>query len=467
VSDSPGTGIGRRGVLSGLGATALAAAANPGFAHGAATDWRAAAKDVRGEMAWAWAGYVERAFGHDQIKPVSGGHESFFFPAGPSLGLSIVESLGTLHVMGLDAELEQGVRWLSDHLSFDIDGEIQLFESNIRLVGGLLSGYLATKEKRLLALARDLADRLMPGFVKSPTGLPYRFVNLRSGAVRDKLTFPAEFGTYIAEFGTLSRLTGDRRYYDVAKAAAKAGFDRRSKIGLVADTIDVETGQWASRRATIGPPSDSYYEYLWDGWQLFGDRDFKRWYDVHTEATLKHQSDRVDGRLWFRQVDFETGAPIDRRQSELAAFYAGLLGQGGHMAQARDYMVSWAAVQDRFGVLPEGYDYGTGEATRKTNDLRPEFVDSCLNLWLLDRDEHWRHLAHTHFEAMKKTSRAAYGYTVIADVTATPMTQGDFCPGYWWAEQMKYYWLIFSDTERFDYRDNYLSTEGNILLGFR
>jgi mannosyl-oligosaccharide alpha-1,2-mannosidase len=47
------------------------------------------------------------------------------------------------------------------------------------------------------------------------------------------------------------------------------------------------------------------------------------------------------------------------------------------------------------------------------------------------------------------------------------MTQGDFCPGYWWAEQMKYYWLIFSDTDRFDYRTNYLSTEGAILQGFR
>lgn len=43
----------------------------------------------------------------------------------------------------------------------------------------------------------------------------------------------------------------------------------------------------------------------------------------------------------------------------------------------------------------------------------------------------------------------------------------DACPGYWWSEQMKYYWLIFSDCPRFDYRDNYLSTEGNVLNGLR
>ena len=32
---------------------------------------------------------------------------------------------------------------------------------------------------------------------------------------------------------------------------------------------------------------------------------------------------------------------------------------------------------------------------------------------------------------------------------------------------MKYYWLIFSGTRRFDYADNYLSTEGNVLRGLR
>jgi hypothetical protein len=33
--------------------------------------------------------------------------------------------------------------------------------------------------------------------------------------------------------------------------------------------------------------------------------------------------------------------------------------------------------------------------------------------------------------------------------------------------KMKYSYLPFSDTPRFDYARNYLSTEGNVLLGFR
>jgi mannosyl-oligosaccharide alpha-1,2-mannosidase len=247
----------------------------------------------------------------------------------------------------------------------------------------------------------------------------------------------------------------------------KALFDRRSKIDLVADTIDIETGAWKSRRASIGPPADSYFEYLWDGWQLFGDADFKHWYDVHTGAIVKHQAATVDGKLWFPQVDFETGAILDHHQSELASFYAGLLAQGGDRVRGKAYLNSWAAVQANTGVLPEGYDYAKSAPDRITNELRPEFVDSCLNLFLLEPDDKYRELARIHYENMKSSSRAAYGYTIIDDITAKPMKQGDLCPGYWWSEQMKYYWLLFSDTDRFDYKTNYLSTEGNVFAGLK
>ena len=456
----------RRQILKAFAASAPLLAPAPLLAA-PGPDWKALAQDVRAQMAWAWRAYVERCFGQDQIKPVSGGAEAFFFPGGPPFGLSIVEALDTLYVMGLDAEAEEGIRWIADHLNFDIDGEVQVFETGIRIVGGLLSGWHGTKEKKLLALAKDMADRLSPAFTKSPTGMPYRFVNLKTGAMRDPVSFPAEIGTYIAEWGTLSKATGDARYYGMAKRATQALFDRRSKIDLVADTINIETGAWVSRRASIGPPSDSYFEYLWDGWQLFGDADFKHMYDLHTTAIVKYQAQEMNGDLWFPQVDFETGAVQDHHQSELAAFYAGLLAQGGDMARGKAYLESWAKVQANFGVLPEGYDYAHAAAERVTNELRPEFVDSCLNLFLLEPRDRYRELARLHYEMMKTSSRAAYGFTIVDDLATSPMKQGDLCPGYWWSEQMKYYWLLFSDTDRFDYKNNYLSTEGNVFVGLK
>jgi mannosyl-oligosaccharide alpha-1,2-mannosidase len=451
----------RRALIAGGGATLLLP---PAIA--ASTDLRALGEDVRREMRWAWQNYRDRAWGKDQIKPISGGVESFPLKS-RHVGLTIVEALDTLWVMGLDDEFRDGVEWIKRNLDFDVDGEVSVFETAIRLVGGLLSGWYASRDPALLAKARNLADRLLPSFAGSPLGIPHRYINLRTGALRGRETNPAEVGTFLPEFGTLSRATGDDRYRAAAKRAQVALFERRSSLGLLADSVDAITGEWLSRRATIGPPSDSYYEYLWDGWDLLGDRDCRRMYLACTAAILKHQPRTIGGRLWFVDVDFRDGRRLSWDQDELASFYGGLLAQGGAARFGAAYTRSWAAAQDRYGVLPEEIDAATGKALSATNSLRPELADAALNLWLLDGRDEWRVVAREHYLAMKKWNRARYGYATLADVTATPKLQSDHCPGYWWSEQMKYYYLMFSDTPRVDYRRLYLTTEGNILRGLR
>lgn len=77
-----------------------------------------------------------------------------------------------------------------------------------------------TGDKRLLALADDLGARLLPVF-DSPTGLPYKNVNLKTGKTSNAVSNPAETGTLIIEFGTLSKLTGKPVYYEKAKRACR------------------------------------------------------------------------------------------------------------------------------------------------------------------------------------------------------------------------------------------------------
>ena len=79
----------------------------------------------------------------------------------------------------------------------------------------------------------------------------------------------AEVGTLLLEFGTLSKLTHKPIYYDKAKNALVQLYKRRSKIGLVGDEIDVETGEWTSRASHVGGAIDSYYEYLLKCARLF------------------------------------------------------------------------------------------------------------------------------------------------------------------------------------------------------
>lgn len=44
----------------------------------------------------AWKGYKRYAWGHDHLKPISGGYHDWF-----GLGLTIVDSLDTIYLMGL------------------------------------------------------------------------------------------------------------------------------------------------------------------------------------------------------------------------------------------------------------------------------------------------------------------------------------------------------------------------------
>ena len=117
-------------------------------------------------------------------------------------------------------------------LSYDFDADVQLFEINIRSLASLLCAYQMDGDVGFLKLAKDLANRLLPAF-DSPTGMPYRHVNLTSGVTKDPHSNPAEIGTYLLEWGTLSKETGNPVYYQKAKRAAQAVFDRRSDFGLV------------------------------------------------------------------------------------------------------------------------------------------------------------------------------------------------------------------------------------------
>ncbi|WP_328806417.1 glycoside hydrolase family 47 protein [Streptacidiphilus fuscans] len=463
----------RRTVLAaGVGGTATAlvlGAAAPAEPSVSADAISAAA--VREEYLHGWRGYQDVAWGHDEARPISRTTHDFFAP-GHTFGLSIVEALDTLFLMGEDAEVIRCCDWIEQHFDPVQNADVQIFEVVIRLVGGLLAGYQATQRPALLARARELADRLLPAFTASPTGMPYTHVNLRTGAVRGKVAALAEIGSNAMEFGLLSRLTGDARYYDASLRAYRAVISRRSALDLLGTSIDVETGRWADC-TSVAPnaPVDSFYEYLCNGGALLRDAQLSSWYQTLTAAILRHQAVRAGGRLWFRSVDFRTGRPNGpTTQLELGAFYAGLLGKGGAVREGSAYFDSWTAVLERHPVLPESIDYTTLAPLDRSGQLRPEYANSAFDLWRITGDEHYKECAFRWFLAMRDRQRVPGGYTNLRDVTApagSARSYDDLTPGYWFAENLKYLWLMFSGTPRFDYRVGMLSTEGKALAGLR
>ena len=222
------------------------------------------AEEIKAETWRAWQAYREYAWGYDVLLPLSKQGYNWYEE---SLGISPFDAYSTLAVMGFDEAAAEVERYALSK-DWDQDVFVQVFEVNIRILGGLLAMYDRTQNPAILAKVIDFGDRLLPAF-DSPTGIPYHSVNLRSGETagnrgegKGQVVNVAQAATYLLEFGILSYYAQDPKYYRAAKKASRAIFDRKSDIGLPGDVIDVETGQWTNDWHYLQAGGDSYYEYL-------------------------------------------------------------------------------------------------------------------------------------------------------------------------------------------------------------
>lgn len=428
---------------------------------GTDASWSAMADSVEGEFLHAWRGFLRHARGHDDLRPLSESHRDWY--DGGSLHMTPVDALDTMLLMGLDEEAATAKRIVLEGLDFDRDVEVQVFEVTIRLLGGLLSAHQMDGDPRLLELARDLGDRLLPAF-ESPTGMPYRYVNLRTGETSGPVSNPAEIGTLTLEFGILSRLTGEPVYYEAAKAGVAALFRRRSEIGLVGSAIDVETGAWQDATSHVGGGIDSYYEYLLKGWLLFDDPDLGRMWRESREPVNRWLADEAESGLWYGHVDMRSGERTATLYGALDAFLPGVLALGSRAARdvgegaaaaeledrARRLMASVDTMWARWGIEPEVLDYEAMEIRSPGYRLRPEALESAYYLWRFTGDERYREMGRRMFTAVVRACRVEAGYASLEDVRSGE--RADHMPSYFLAETLKYAWLLFSAADRVELR---------------
>lgn len=415
------------------------------------------AAQVRGEAQHAWQGYRTYAWGHDDLAPLSKSHHDWY---AQSLLMTPVDALDTLVMLGLDKEANEARELIATQLSFDKDIYVKHFEITIRLLGGLLSGYQLTGDKRLLALADDLGTRMLPAF-DSPTGLPWVDVNLRTGKTRGQISNPAETGTLLLEYGTLARLTGKQVYYDKAKRALVETYKRSSEVGLVGDAIDVTTGKWTGTAAHVGGGIDSYYEYLWKCWKLFDDRDCLDMWNASVGPMNKYLADEVDGAQWYGHADLKTGKRTRTQYGALDAFLPGLLAYSGDIERARRLQDSGYRMWQLHGIEPEALDYSNMEVTSAGYPLRPEIVESAWYLHRLDGDPRWRAMGAQMFADFVRHCRTDIGYAALKNVVTKQ--QEDSMESFVMAETFKYYWLLFSPKEALDLDNVVLNTEAHPL----
>ena len=410
---------------------------------------------VRDDFLHAWSGYKQYAWGHDELKPLTKSYRDWY---GTSLLMTPVDALDTMVLMGLTDEAREDRELIDKQLSFDKDIYVKNFEVTIRLLGGLLSSYELTGDKRLLELADDLGTRLLPAF-NSPTGMPYVFVNLKTGKIRGVESNPAEIGSLLIEFGTLSELTGKQLYYDKAKRALVAIYDRRSPIGLVGSTINVETGKWVDPLSHISGGIDSYYEYLLKCSILFGDKDCERMWQTSIAALNKYVADPAPTGFWYAQVNMNTGAKVSTEYGALDAFFPAELALSGDLKRAEALQESSYKMWTTFGVEPEEIDYSTMKIIEPGYELRPEIIESTYYLYYFTGKPRYLDMGKTFADSLEKYCRTDVGFAALLSVETKE--KRDAMESFFLAETLKYLYLLYAPKSTLDLRKVVFNTEAH------
>jgi mannosidase alpha-like ER degradation enhancer 2 len=433
--------------------------AQAALAGEAPVDRPAMAAKARAELLVSWHAYEQYAWGHDELRPLTKQPRDWYGD-GQSLLITPVDSLDTLLLLGCNEEAEKAKALIIERLSFDKDISVKVFEITIRVLGGLLSAYQMTGDPRLLHLADDLGARLLPAF-ESPTGMPYMFVNLRTGKTSGAHSNPAEIGTLILEFGTLGKLTHKPVYFDKAKRALVELYKRRSTIGLVGEEIDVESGAWITKVSHVGGAIDSYYEYLLKCSRLFGDKDCASMWRTSIRALNEHVADDAPSGLWYGEVDMESGRRTKPEFGSLQAFFPAVLALSGDVKRARRLEESCFRMWTLRGVEPEAIDYRAMTVTDDRYPLRPEIIESAYYLRHYTHDDRYLTMGVTFFDALMAHCRTDAGYTTLKSMVT--MEKSDLMPSYFLAETLKYLYLLFAPDTKLDLDKVVFNTEAHPL----
>ncbi|GIL75349.1 hypothetical protein Vretimale_8025 [Volvox reticuliferus] len=316
-----------------------------------------------------------------------------------------------------------------------------------------------------LRKAVELADLLLPAF-DTPSGLPSLFVHLKNGPIRDthNSTCTACAGTLLLEFGMLTALTGNPVYLERAEFAARLLYDRRSRLGLVGASLNVINSEWASKESTIGPGSDSYYEYLLKAYLMFGKAEYLHMFADLYASTMRWMQipGTFKGYSFIVDVHMDNGRLAKPFVSSLGAFWPGMQALAGQERDAIELHANFTAAWRTFGWLPEmfGIDLSKVHPEDPGYNLRPEHIESTYLLHCVTQDPYYLRVAANIQSTLATHNRVKCGYTIVNHVDTGE--HGDLMESYFLSETAKYLYLMFSSAPGLiDYY--VLTTEGHLI----
>uniref|UniRef100_A0A3P9KRV2 alpha-1,2-Mannosidase n=1 Tax=Oryzias latipes TaxID=8090 RepID=A0A3P9KRV2_ORYLA len=440
---------------------------------------------VRDAFRHAWKGYKDYAWGHDELRPISKSYSEWF-----GLGLTLIDALDTMWILGLKDEFEEAKAWVATELTFNKNVDVNLFESTIRILGGLLSTYHLTGDPLFLDKAKDIGSRLMPAF-NTPSKIPYSDVNIGKGTAHPPRwtsdSTVAEVTSIQLEFRELSRLTQDPQYQNAVGEVMKQVNKLSGKLdGLVPMFINTNSGQFTHQGVfTLGARADSYYEYLLKQWLQGGKKEpqFLEDYLQAIEGVKKNllQKSSPKGLTFVGELSNGQFSP---KMDHLVCFLPGTLALGAHnglppehMDLAKELMETCYQMyaQMETGLSPEIVYFNTHQGSTtdidvkladRHNLLRPETVESLFYLHRLTKEQKYRDWGWEILQSFNKHTKVpSGGYTSINNVRDPEYpSPRDKMESFFLGETLKYFYLLFSDDSSLISLDEYVfNTEAHPL----
>ncbi|KAK3696321.1 hypothetical protein LTR37_018057 [Vermiconidia calcicola] len=331
---------------------------------------------VKESFTRCWNSYRKLAWLKDELAPLSGGFRDGF----GGWAANLVDNLDNLWIMGMREEFEEAVQAVEkiDLTQCTLE-QINVFETTIRHLGGLLSAYDLSGDERLLVKAKEVGSMLIVAF-DTPNRMPItRWLwrqALEGPQVADDTVLVAEIGSLSMEFTRLSMLTGDPKWYDAVERIVKILDKQQGKTllpGMFPVTVNAKTADFThDTMFTLSAMSDSLYEYIPKMHALLGGVDprYEKLYKGSTATAIEYNlwrpmtPDNADILISGEVRSHGKFVPptLDPQGQHLVCFAGGMFALGGKLFNTPAHVeigkklvdgCIWTYKNMPLGIMPE------------------------------------------------------------------------------------------------------------------
>jgi mannosyl-oligosaccharide alpha-1,2-mannosidase len=311
------------------------------------------------------------------------------------------------------------------------------------------------------------------------SGVPANNINFSTNSSTDTSNGIATIGTLVLEWTRLSDLTGDPKYATLAQKGESYLLNPKPASsepfpGLIGSNVNIANGQFLDASGGWSGGTDSFYEYLikmyvYDPTRFSTYKD--RWI-LAAQSTMTYLQSHPTTRPDITFVAEYNGQSLSLNEGHLTCFIGGNFILGGQTLGVEDFtqfgLNLTSGCHDTYNATvtkigPERFSWNPSNVpatqllffqqngfyvTGSDYILRPEVIESYYHAYVNTKDEKYREWAWTAFQGINKYCRTDTGYSSITNVNAVGGgSKSDVQESFWFAEVLKYLYLIFDDSK--------------------